>query len=163
MKKFFLSLLVMASMCLSANAQFFVSGTLGLQYRSDVFSMKLLPGVGYELSDRLAIGVEGGFNLYDGDFQGLLNPYARFNFWNNEKLFLDGKAAAKLTFGDGYTGTFIGVLPSLRYAVNDKLQLAADIGFLGVDIEKYKHFKAEVNPAFGLKIYGVDLTVIYKF
>lgn len=163
MKRLVLVLLVLAGFCVNANAQFFVSGTLGFNYRNDVFSMKVLPGVGYELNDRWAVAAEGGFSLYDGDFTGLLNPYVRFNFWTNDKLFLDAKAKSEIRFGDGFVNTFVGLAPSIRYAVNDHWQLSADMGALGVDISKYKHLDASIDPAIGLFINGVDLTVIYKF
>lgn len=163
MKRLVLVLLVMAGFCANANAQFFISGTLGFQYRHDVFSMKFLPGIGYELSDRWAVGAEGGFSIFDEDFGGILKPYVRFNIWNNDKVFIDAKAVSELMFGDGYMNTFAGLSPSIRYAVNDHWQLSADMGLLGVDVMKVKHLSAEVDPALGLFLNGVDLTLIYKF
>jgi hypothetical protein len=158
MKRIVLVLLVLAGFCVNANAQFFATGTLGFNYRNDAFSMKVLPGAGYEFNDRWAVGAEIGVRYAAKHARGLINPYLRFNFWNNEKVFLDLKAASDIDFGKHYTNVFAGLKPSLRYAVNDQLQLAVDMGALGVDIND-----GEVSPALGLFINGVDLTLIYKF
>ena len=158
MKKILLVMLVLAGFCVKANAQFFVSGTAGFQYRNEVFSMKLLPGVGYEISDRWAIGTGFGLSVFDKNTRGIVNPYVRFNCWNNDQVFLDVKATSELTFGDYYTTAFVGLKPSLRYAVNNHLQLSADFGAFGVDIND-----GDASPAIGLTLSGIDLTVIYRF
>ncbi len=158
MKKILLVVMVLAAFCVKANAQFFVSGTAGFQYRDKTFSMLLLPGLGYEFSDRWAVGTGVGFGVYDDRGRGVVDPYVRFNCWNNDKVFVDLKATSQITFGDNYTTAFVGLAPSLRYAVNNHLQLSADFGAFGVDIND-----GEASPAIGLTLSGIDLTVIYRF
>lgn len=158
MKKILLVILFFVGFCANASAQFFISGTASVVYRKSDFGMTLLPGAGYEFNDRWAVGAGLGLTYFDEDARGLTNPYVRFNCWNNEKIFLDLKATTEISFGKGDADAFIGLRPSLRYAVNDHLHLAADLGLFGVDVDN-----DPATPAFGLGISGIDLTLIYRF
>lgn len=155
-------MLVMAGFCVNASAQFFVGGTAGFSYRQETFSMTLLPQVGYEFNETWAVGCGAGVNLVDDNVKALVNPYLRFNFWNNEKVFLDLKATSEMSFSKNYSNNFVGLRPSIRYAVNDHLQLSTDIGFLGCDIYKYKGADPQIKAALGLSIADVQLTVLYR-
>ena len=140
MKKIFLLMLVLAGFCANVSAQFFVTGTAGLGYRYESFSMTLLPGCGYEFNDRWAVGTGLGLFLADEEARGVVNPYVRFNCWNNSRLFL------------------VGLRPSMRYAFSDHLQLSADVGLLGLDIDN-----GATSAAVGFATSGIDVSVIYKF
>ena len=157
MKKIFLLMLVLTGFCSNASAQFFVTGTAGLGYRNESFSMTLLPGCGYEFNDRWAVGTGLGLFLADEEARGVVNPYVRFNCWNNSRLFFDLKATSEIVFGDG-TNTFVGLRPSMRYAFSDHLQLSADVGLLGLDIDN-----GATSAAVGFATSGIDVSVIYKF
>ena len=158
MKRILLVLLVVVGFCVNAHAQFFVSGTASVVYRHENFGMTLLPGFGYEFNDRWAVGAGLGVVYFDEDARGLTNPYVRFNCWNNERVFIDLKGTTEISFAKGDADAFIGLRPSLRYAVNNHLHLSADLGLLGVDIDE-----DPAKPAFGLGLSGIDLTIIYRF
>ena len=157
MKRIALVMLVLAGFCVNAHAQFFAGGSVGLQYRYEDFSMKLIPQVGYEFNDTWAVGCGAGIG-YDGKAYAIVKPYVRYSFWNNEKIFLDLKAVSDLAIHDGSVTSFVGLCPSGRFAINDNLQLSADIALLGVDI-----YSKTVKPAFGLSAPGFEFAVLYRF
>ena len=92
MKKIVMMMLVLASMSVKVNAQWFVSGNAGIGYLADRFQMKLLPAAGYEFNDRWAVGFGLGMGVQRDYVFGIVAPYVRFNCWNNGKLFVDVKA-----------------------------------------------------------------------
>jgi len=159
MKKRLLVLLV-ATVTFSINsfAQFFVGGTLGFGYRNSTFGMRVKPNVGYEFSDRWAVGLGAGFDLVDDEVAGILNPFVRFNCWNNTNLFLDLKASGDVVFNGESSSAFVGLKPSVRYAFNDHWQVAADVAVLGLDIHD-----GECKPAFVFSASSVELTLHYLF
>ncbi|MBQ9284695.1 MAG: hypothetical protein IJ209_00195 [Bacteroidaceae bacterium] len=158
MKKLLFVVLLFVGFCANASAQFFVSGSASFVYRNENFGMTILPGVGYEFNDRWAVGAGLGLTYFGEEAKGLTNPYVRFNCWNNKLVFVDLKGTTEISFGQGDANAFIGLRPSLRLAVNNHLQLSADMGLLGVDIDN-----DPATPAFGVGISGIDLTLIYRF
>ena len=163
MKKIVMMLLVLASMSVKVNAQWFVGGTGGVGYFGDHFGLEVAPMAGYEFNDRWAVGlgVGAGFGCHNGDSwgYGIINPYGRFNCWNNEKLFIDVKGMVDARIRDnGGSVTSVGFVPSLRFAINEKWQMSADLGLVGVQIGN-----DDVDPVFGFTGTSVGLSVIYKF
>ena len=153
-------MLVLASMSVKVNAQWFVTGAAGIGYLDDDFHFLLKPGAGYEISDRWAVGLGLGMGVRGGDDRLflLLDPYVRFNCWNNERFFVDAKAEADMWIGHGHGRADMGIVPSLRCAINDHWQVSADVGLFGVQI-----FNDEWHPAFGFSSANVEMSVIYKF
>lgn len=110
MKKFFLMLLV-AAFSLTAGAQVYLGGEVGLWRNSDDnhTAFKLKPEIGYNLSDKWALGIGIGYNhdyvgTGDVELPGFdasgsvkvngfsVTPYARYSFakFGPVSLFLDG-------------------------------------------------------------------------
>ena len=158
MKKYIACLFCLIASFTKANAQLFVGGTFGAEYRYEVFNLKIKPSVGYEFNDRWAVGLGLGMAVVEKEVLGLVNPYVRFNCWNNNKFFIDAKASAEIGFKNEYSQTLVGLMPSMRYAINDNWQFVADVGVFGVDI-----IDGEVKPAIGLTVANVELTIVYKF
>ena len=144
-------------MCGKASAQFYLGGTGGFCYFSDMFQFKVLPSVGYEFNDRWAIGAGLGFLIKDDSAYVLNNYYGRFNCWNNGKLFVDAKAVTEFVFSNGGTAMNIGAVPSLRYKFTPHWQVAADVGLVGMQYDG-----DDWSPAFGVTA-NADLTIIYQF
>lgn len=165
MKKIIMMLLVLASMSVKVNAQWYVAGTAGIGYIDDSFQMILKPSVGYEIDNRWAVGIGVGVGVANGWGYGIIDPYVRFNCWNNEKIFIDVKGKSELWLGHGNGIANIGFVPSLRYVINDNWQIAGDFGLFGV-----QNFNDSWHPAFGITAatsghahMPVELTAIYKF
>lgn len=136
MKKFILAAMV-AVCSLTANAQFYVGGTLG--YSSEkahknadaVSTFTIAPEVGYNLSDNLAVAVALGYTDNDGASEFNLNPYARYTFAKSGVLsfFVDG--GLNFTSYEEGNSFGIGVQPGVAYAASEKISIVAKTGGLG--------------------------------
>lgn len=118
MKKLFI-LVAAALLSISANAQWYVGGTLGLNVdgnkttsavstsNSTDFKFNLAPEVGYYLSDKLAVGgflnINTGFNNSKNEaiedtedgltrFGWSIEPYVKYKFWGIGKFGIWGQA-----------------------------------------------------------------------
>lgn len=156
MRKYLFLLTMLAGMATTAKSQVFVGGTGGIGI-SDVFSMELKPMVGYQFNDRWAIGAGVGMGLLDREISGILDPFVRFNCWNNGKVHFDLKARSEIWFGD-ISAMKVGIVPSLRVKLNDKWQLAGDIGLVGA-----QYANEDWTPAILVTGGNVELTVVYSF
>jgi hypothetical protein len=162
MKKIFV-MAVMAAATLTANAQWYVGGTFGLDFtkaNKDVdtrTTLTIAPEVGYNLSDKWAVGANIGFNManelvkFGGDDAGnanetgtgfMIGPYARYTFakMGMVSFFVDGGVGLifqnyDLQEGVKYdkSGTIfnIGLRPGVAFKVNDKISLVATTGYFG--------------------------------
>lgn len=146
MKKIIL-MAVMSVMTLTAAAQdWFVGGSVAA-WRNDndkITTIKIQPEVGYNLSNKWAIGTVLGWTYIhrqsvDGNFVDF-KPYARYTMFRSGivSLFVDG--GVDLGFGkasyDGYDSdtavTYgIGFKPGVSFELNDRFSLEAHAGFLG--------------------------------
>lgn len=174
MKKLFLTLVV-ALISVSAAAQVYVGGEVGYwrDYQDNKTSFTIAPEVGYNLSDKWAIGLSFGYaHNYTGDAahftDGLkvnavsVNPYARFTYakFGPVNLFLDGgfdfDVAKVKDADDSYTAWNIGVKPGVAVNLTEKLSFVAHVGFVG-----YQDADDEIADAydrgFGFKLSGNNL------
>ena len=180
MKKIFMTL-VAAFAAMSMNAQVYIGGSFAFEAWSSqklagdksetVF--KLLPEIGYNLTDEWAIGTVIG---YESDkFKGVdgvsesaftIAPYARYTFSKLGKvnLFVDGGVGFKSASKADWTELEIGFKPGLAVNLTDKLSFVSHIGFIGYD---------QLNPdgddnnisMFGLSLDATDITfgLYYSF
>lgn len=174
MKKLFLTLIV-ALVSLTASAQVYVGGEVGLWRNTDdnFTNFTLAPEVGYNLSDKWAIGVGIGYehnysnpgHIGDGDYGKfnsiIANPYARWSFvkFGPVSLMLDmgfGIGAIKDKEADeSYTAWNIGVKPGVKVSLAKNIDFIAHFGFLG-----YKDADDELDLGTYAKGFGfrVDAT-----
>ena len=104
MKKLILSCIV-ALMAITANAQFYVGGTLGAGYEkvkvedhksSDLTTFQLVPEFGYQIDKVIAVGATLGIGYADDDDDELtqyeISPYIRATFAQAKsvKFFVEG-------------------------------------------------------------------------
>ncbi len=145
MKKILL-MAVMAVMTLGASAQNWYSGgqvTFGRTTES-VSGVKstqvtVLPEVGYNLTDNFAVGSILGVSYRKaGDEEKTVfkvNPYARYTYFNSEKvsLFVDGGVDFGIGRAKGSTAVEygIGFRPGVSFNISPKFSLVAHVGFLG--------------------------------
>jgi len=156
MKKLMMILALITSM--NASAQWFVSGSAGVGYLDDDFQFHLRPSAGYEFNDRWAAGFGLGMGVKNSDLYGIFDPFVRFNCWNNGKFFFDVKGEAKVMASSDWNAANIGVVPSMRIAINENWQVAGDFGLFGV-----QDMDGDWNPAFGVTSTSVEVSAIYRF
>lgn len=142
---------------LVTNAEVFIGGLAGVAYSNETFSMTFEPNIGYEFNDKFAIGIGGGFSMYDEDTYGVLNPYLRFTPCQNDRVAFDLKLQSEMQFLDGDSYALIGVSPSIRAKLSDHWQLSSDFGIFGVECYE------DCTPAFALKNVNVNVVILYRF
>lgn len=156
MKKAIFLLILFVGTVTMAKGQVFVGGTAGIGI-SDVFSMEMKPMVGYQFNERWAIGTGIGMGILDKDIAGIVDPFLRFNCWNNGKVHFDLKAKNEMWFGN-FSAMKVGIVPSFRVKLSDKLQLAGDVGLLGGQLSD-----EDWTPVILFTGGTVELNVIYSF
>ena len=158
MKKILMVMLVLSGMSVKANAQWFVAGGANFGYIKDNFQFALKPSAGYEFSERWAVGLGLGMEVVSDNVFGYVEPYVRFNCWNNDKVFLDLKARGEFLFRSSIDGGQVGLTPSLRYKINDHWQIYGDAGLFGME-----RLGGKWRPAMCIASIGIGTGVIYKF
>lgn len=176
MKKLFLSLAVALGVFTSAAAQeagqMWAGGTVGL-WSSKVkggdseLSFKVMPELGYNFTDNLAVGIvigaahdHGSDNLKYDNAGGVtsstaqnlykVNPFLRYTFLKGDigGLFFDGGVGytwGKYCGGGAKTNELeIGLRPGLALNVSSKVALVSKFGFLG-----YQNTKKDVYTEAG--------------
>lgn len=124
----------------AAMAQGYVGGGIGLTYNTDAEATEftIAPEVGYNFSEKWAAGVALEYSHISGG--GTVNvfeiaPYARYKFFNHDRvhLFVDGGFDLAIGDGDGDTVFMyqIGFKPGVAFDVTERFGLVAHFGFLG--------------------------------
>lgn len=163
MRKFlFAIMLCFCAITLNAQKTWFVGGQAGIGY-VDSFNFAIEPQVGYEFTDRWAVGTGLGFNLVSSSgynsIIGVFEPFVRFCAWHNEIVFIDLKATAGLGFDNQLELCQIGIRPSLRFRLNEHWDMSADLGLFGTQYTYYGGW----TPAFGVSATSASLWVAYRF
>ena len=166
MKKFLL-MIVVALTTMTANAQFYVGGELGVWHDTDAdqTAFTIAPGLGYEFNEKWAAGGELKFGMITDTYtQFAIAPYARWSFFHSDrvKLFLDMGFGFQVTDfdkaydrdDDSITGFQIGVKPGIAFKLNDHFSVLAKVGFLGYD-NQYSDLDGE---GLGLLVNGENLS-----
>lgn len=178
MKKILLAAFV-AVASLSANAQVWVGGNLGLNTEKTSFDgttlskqnkVTIAPEIGYKYSDNLDFAVKLGYSHTDGEGKAStngfsINPYVRYTCFTSGKFsaFVDGGFSYGMNHTSGVddnTNTWkIYIQPGLAYSLTDKVGLVAHIGDgLGWKFSKRGDWKAndfylDVNNAIEFGVY----------
>ena len=180
MKKILMTM-VAAFAAVSMNAQVYIGGSVAFEAWSSQklagdkseTAFKIMPEIGYNLSDEWAIGTVIGyqsdkFNGVNGVSESAFSiaPYARYTFAKLGKvnLFVDGGLAFPSASKADWTEIAVGFQPGLAVNLNDKLSFVSHIGFLGWD---------QLNPdgddnnisKFGLNLDATNITfgLYYNF
>lgn len=133
----------------------------------DKTSFSITPDVGYNLSEKWAVGVELAYahNGYDGDKLNsnafALAPYARYSFYENKivRLFLDmgfGFSTYKAKHADSVNGFEIGVKPGLAVKLNDNFSFITKVGFAGYRDDYYRNMNGN---GFGVALDGENISI----
>lgn len=169
MKKFFLGLAI-SFVALAANAQVYVGGGLGFSSVTpshhedvdvdDVTTFSIVPEIGYQLDDKLAVGIGLGYtHVKNGDAKGdafSIEPYARYTFakLGTVDLFVEGGLGYEHEkVEDAKENTFyIGLRPGFKVNLNEKISLVSRVGWLG-----WKTTKPDVDNYKGSSEFGLNL------
>lgn len=189
MKRIYLSLVAML-VAIAASAQVYVGGQVGLWRNTDDNHSKfsIAPEVGYNLSDKWAIGIGIGYayNYVDGFKTNAfaVSPYARFTAakLGPVSFLLDGgfdfstvkfktKKMLGQEFDDSYNAWAIGIKPAVKVNLSKNIDFIASLGFLGyrdyddTGVEGFDYSSVYGEKGFGFSFSGNDLSfgVIYNF
>lgn len=173
MKKILMTM-VAAFAAMSMNAQLYVGGSFAFEAWSSqkkagdksetVF--KLMPEIGYNLTDEWAIGTVIGyqsdkFNGVNGISESAFTiaPYARYTFTKLGKvnLFVDGGVGFTSASKADWTELQIGFLPGLAVNLTDNLSFVSHIGFIGYDLVNPDGDDNNISK-FGLSLDGTDIS-----
>lgn len=147
----------------------YLGGGISLWRNNDVdkTSFSITPDVGYNLSEKWAVGVELAYahKGYDGEDAISTNafalaPYARYSFYENKivRLFLDmgfGFSTYKEKHVDSVNGFEIGVKPGLAVKLNDNFSFITKVGFAGY---RDDYYRGEEN-GFGVGLDGENISI----
>lgn len=173
MKKLLLTLLVAVS-ALTANAQVFVGGEVGLWRNNEAHrtDFSIQPEVGFTLSDHWAIGLNIGYaHSYDAgtSVNGFVAlPYARYTYlkFGSVSLFIDGGFGFNTFKAKDYDESFnawqVGVSPGIAVKLNKNFSFVAHVGFLGyrdsdTSLDTETPVSVFGDDGFGFKLSGNDL------
>ncbi len=196
MKKVMLMVAFMVA-TVAASAQVYIGGGIGFSSEKEGYAngdeepdaatkFHFTPEIGYNLSDKLAVGLGLNFTTTKPNddikyFDFEIAPYARWTFvkWNRVSLFLEGglaygfnKEKEDIPSGnktetvekkDSYFK--IGVKPGLRVDLTDHVALMTRVGWLGYECRMPDGEDMNNGSRFGLDVDGENLTfgVLYTF
>lgn len=164
MKKI-ITLALLALSALSAHAQFWVGGSMTVNRskednstaesidRTTTFAFKLMPEVGYHLTDKVALAISAGYMHtymhdvnddvpYDGTQSSdnyYLTPYVRYYFNNGRlRLFTNGE----IPFSSDDHGTNIGLAlrPGVEFEVCPRMGLLCYVGALSYNHSSHGNY-----------------------
>lgn len=160
MKKFILTAIV-AVIAVSANAQMWIGGEIGLNTVKTSFdgtelsknsNVKVLPEIGYSLNENWDVAVCLGYEHAEGtQIAGVkvncansfaINPYARYTYAKvgDLKFFVDGGFTYGFVHEQGVDDNLnlwnVGLKPGLAYSLSPKTTLVAHVGDLSYSFAK---------------------------
>lgn len=174
MKKLVLMAIAMV-LSVAASAQAYVGGSFGITRNTteDQTYFLIQPEVGYNLSDKWAVGGILDFT-YNNHGEGhstvfSIEPYARYTFFqavdNRLRLFLDGgfgigfgKSKIDGHSSDTVTAFEIGLKPGVSFALSERFSLVAHMGFLGYQGGNDAAKDAGIDETFGLNLSTMNLS-----
>ena len=143
MKKLLLVLAIGLAAAFSANAQWYVGGSLHFgtdqtvnANGEDAALIQIAPEVGYWISDKLAVGGAVSFDNSLGVTFVEIMPYVRYSLleMGPVSLFLDGQLGFAYVSGGGESNfgfAGVGVAPGIAIPVGDHLSFVGHLGRIG--------------------------------
>ncbi|MBQ7531882.1 MAG: hypothetical protein IJT12_09275 [Paludibacteraceae bacterium] len=160
------------------NGAVFIGATGEIGYTT-AFTFAIEPVIGYEFSDRVAVGTGIGMiaSIYANNsyslksprraksysnnsiVMGIVEPFVRICAWHNDIVFVDFKATTGIGFTSELELCQIGIRPSLRVRLTDHCEMSADIGLFGAQYT----YNAGWTPAIGISATSAGLWFTYRF
>lgn len=135
MKKLLLTILAVAAISFTANAQLYVGGNVGFGVTASdggsATAWELSPEVGYNFNDSIAAGV--ALTFAGSPFSFSVDPYFRWYFAKagNAKFLADailsaGKVSDAFIWG-------LGVSPGIAFNINNRWSVVSHLAFIGYE------------------------------
>lgn len=159
---------------LTAHAQIYLGGRLGVVASKNLTSFEVAPEIGYNLNENMAVGLFVGFEFDEWkqdqrDMDITINPYFRYYFLNVGPVRLFADAEGIVTFNNNRqwniiedkwstnatsnTNWGVGISPGIALPLGDHFSVVSHLGYLGY---KYGAFE------FGLAN-NINLGLYYSF
>lgn len=179
MKKVLFTIAAMAA-CMTASAQLWVSGSVGISNQSSwnddkaATTWNLSPSIGYALDDALEVGLELGLDGYSKDqlsrFNIKIAPFARYTFLSEGdfSMFLQGNVefTSYSQKSPDRKGQIFGVSvkPGIKYTFTDNFAMVATFGSLYFNHRDRTEYGYDEQNGFGCNI-GSNLSfgLVYSF
>jgi hypothetical protein len=175
MKKIMMIAAMMVA-AVSANAQWYVGGTLGYSYQKNkntdvkTNTFTILPEVGYNLNENWAVGGKIGYGYEKtGDIKTntfIVNPYVRYTFVKLEKVnfFCDGGFEYDYVKTGEAKGNGFGInfRPGVAVNLNEKVSFVAHFGKFGWDTFKWKDAESVNNVDLGVNLAAIDFGLYFN-
>ena len=160
-----LTVIAAAFIALSANAQWYAGGSLGLGGSSDYTSLIVAPEVGYSIDSNWTVGASLSFNHYGMSSSNQINfslaPFARYFFYNIGNLNVFAEANAQLTLSsfnhktldelDSNEFTFAGGLAlGATYDISTNLCIATKVLGLSLSGDEGLTFNIQTPSSIGI-------------
>ena len=140
---------------------------IGMNFKSDFFTLNINPRAGYFLSDNAAIGTEVqlGLDIYDGGetFRYGLTPFVRYYFpegaapthrWFGEALAGFGGSSEEDSEGDSVFSSIIGLRAGYAHFVAQNVALEGILGYTRTSADiSVGSGSSGLNLALGLQVY----------
>ncbi|MDR1402910.1 MAG: hypothetical protein LBJ60_04305 [Tannerellaceae bacterium] len=184
MKKVTLIMFVAVIGILSANAQFYLGGSLDFKTKTEKpkggakstqSQFSIAPDVGYSLNQDLDLGIALGFNN-EKDISSFktsswgISPYARYSFvefgrfsvWGQAALFVGGSKMNKLKTKSTSFGLTLS--PVLKYSLSKQFDLTTGLNFFNIGFSrtatKVNGKKQGTDTSFGLGMDTGDIATL---
>ncbi|MFD1186841.1 hypothetical protein, partial [Pontibacter rugosus] len=140
---------------------------IGMNFKSDFFTLNINPRAGYFVSDNAVIGAEAqlGLDIYDGGetFRYGATPFVRYYFpegaapthrWFGEALVGIGGSSEEDSDGDAVFSSVLGLRAGYAHFVAQNVALEAILGYTRTSADiSVGNGASGLNLAFGLQVY----------
>jgi long-subunit fatty acid transport protein len=187
MKKVLFAIAAMTA-CVSASAQLWVSGSVGIGNTANWNEDKakttwnFSPSIGYALDDALevglALGLDGSSKDDNSEFNFSIAPFARYTFLSEGdfSMFIQGNiefaAYSEKNHNTGLTkkdikgqGFGVRIMPGVKYTLTDNFAIVATFGSLYYEHQDFDpEYYNNVQNRFGCNIFsGLNFGLVYSF
>jgi len=183
MKKVLFTVALVVATFVSANAQFYLGGSLGVETNSNTnpkSSFSISPEIGYYINEKVDVGLDFTFltskSQSDAKYSGWeIAPYARYSFCQLGKFEVIGKASVGFGGVDyvGLKSTNFGfnISPILAYSLTKKVVLFTQLNCLSLNFtsispdggDSSTHFSFGANANNLVNTSNFPIGFIYKF
>jgi len=148
---------LLISLSVMARGSNLIGGSVGMVHPYKM-AVTISPHVLREFDNRWAVGIGVGFGFVCGGDEekfAVIEPYGRFDIWNNGFVFFDVKAKACFGFNEKPLVSQIGFCPSLMFCLGNRWEISADVGLLGA--------ASTIRKEWAFKLTGGDLNLLLAY
>ncbi len=148
-----LVILALAFAAINANAQFYAGGALSINGQKDNVIFGLAPEIGYNITDKIAVGVAAPLVFGDGYSIISVDPYVRYYFLEAGpvRLFADANFEFSRTKIEDFSHNSwgVGIAPGVAVPISDRFSMVAHFCRIGYYDEAFD-FQFNTGSTIGL-------------